>query len=154
MVLAERVIDDSATHNLTLVSCLERVQALSFPSQHHGFAVGARFRCIEGIPKRDRKVRFRLVRQSEHESDEHLFDLDTTWAAGLSTARLATNFQVLRLKRPETLRFRLDYKVGRTAWQHGSTCYLDVVERVLTDDERRALREEAKARGLPTDGLD
>ena len=134
MVLAERVIDDSTTHNLTLVSCLEQIQTLFFPAQHPGFAVAARFRCVDALPSRDRKVRFRLVRQSDHEPDEELFKLDTTWTAGHATTRLVTSFQFLRLKRPETLRFRLDHQVGRAAWQEGATCYLDIVQKTLSDE--------------------
>lgn len=154
MVLAERVIEDSTTHNLTIVSCLEQLQALSFPAQHNGFAVAARFRCAESPPKRERKVKMRLVRVSEHDPDEVISEVDSPWKAGVRTARWVMNFQFLRLKRAETLGFRLEYKLGRSAWQLGASSSLDVIQMELSDEHRQKLIEEFQARGLPTDSLD
>jgi len=153
MVLAERVLEDSATLNLTLVSCLERVLALSFPAQHHGFSVAARFRCLDVPPEKDGKVRMRLVRLSDHDPDEVISEADSTWQAGVRTARWVMNFQVLRLKRAETLRFRLDFKVGRAAWEQGPSVSLDVVQMELSDEQRQALTDELRARGLPPEVL-
>lgn len=153
MVLAERVIEDSATHNLTIVSCLEQINTFTFPAQHHGFAVAARFRCHDGPPERDCKVRMRLVRVSEHDPEEVVSEVDSTWQAGVRTARWVMNFRFLRLKRAETLRFRLDHKVGRAAWEQGPTSSLDIIQMELSDEQRQKLIEELQARGLPTDGL-
>ncbi len=117
MVPAEHVIEDSTTHNLSLVSCLERVQSFSFPAQHHGFAVAARFRCMDAPPAKARPMRMRLVRVSAHDPDEVIAEVDSTWQAGVRTARWVMNVPFLRLKRAETLQFRLQYQVGRAAWQ-------------------------------------
>lgn len=153
MVLAERVIEDSATHNLTIVSCLEQIQTLTFPAEHHGFAVAARFRCIEAPPEKDCNVRMRLVRLSDHDPDEVISEVDSTWQAGVRKARWIMNFRFLRLKRAETLRFRLEHQVGRAAWQQGPTSSLDIIHMDLSDEQRQKLIEELRARGLPTDGL-
>ncbi|MCB9779840.1 MAG: hypothetical protein H6742_14840 [Alphaproteobacteria bacterium] len=145
MVLAERVIEDSATGNLTIVSCLEQVRSLGFPAQHHGFAMAARFRCVDAPPERDGKLRMRLVRASDHDPDEVVAEVDSVWQAGERTARWVMRFRYLRLRRPETLRFRLDHKVGRAAWQEGPTATLDILELDLSDDERQALERELQA---------
>ncbi len=153
MVLAERVIEDSSNHTLTLVSCLEEIRTWVFPSQHHGFAVAARFRSQDGPPDKDHKLRMRLVRVSDHDPDEVIAEAETTWVAGLTTARWVMNFSVLRLKRPETLRFRIDHRLGRGGWQTGPSGSVDIVEVELTEQQRQKLLEELQARGLPTDGL-
>jgi hypothetical protein len=153
MVLAERVLDDSTTGNLTIVSCLERVQSLAFPAHHHGFAVAARFRCLGQAPESNCTVGMRLVRACESDPEEVISEAASEWQAGVDTARWVMNFHFLRLKRPETLQFRLEYRVGDGIWEHGATSYLDIKMMELTEEQRRALTEEFRARGFQMEGL-
>lgn len=154
LVLAERVIQDAYTNALTLVSCLDQVTAVRFPAQHHGFGVAARYRVDGEPPKKPTRVRFRLLRVSEVDPEETLSEFESVWEPGTQRSRIAVNFQFLRLKRAETLCFRVDHKVGNAAWQRGPSCMLDVVQVVLTPEEREAALLELRARGLPTTDLE
>lgn len=149
IVLAERVINDALTQNLTLVSCLEQIAALEFPAQHPGFAVAARYRCVGEPPERPVKVRYRLMRLCETDAPEVVVELEGDWGAGARRARVGTNFQFLRLKRPETVTFRMDHRVGSGSWVEGPACSLDVVQLRLTDEQRAALAAEMQRLGLP-----
>lgn len=149
LVLAERVINDALTQNLTLVSCVEQIAALEFPANHHGFAVAARYRCVGDPPARPVKVGYRLVRLCDIDPPETVTEMGGDWAAGARRARVATNFQVLRLKRPETVTFRIDHRVGTGKWTEGPSCSLDVVRLELTDDQREVLLAEMRRLGLP-----
>lgn len=153
LVLAERVINDSLGGNLTLVSCLYQVAAIQFPAQHHGFGVAGRFRCVGEPPKKPTRASVRLVRSSDADPEETVQEWDITWAPGTRCAHVGTNFQILRLRRPETVEFRVDHRIGRGAWQHGPTCSLDVLPMVLTDEQREAIRAELVTLGLPEDAL-
>lgn len=149
LVLAERVITDSFTQNLTLVSCLEQVAAVQFPMLHHGFGVAARYRCVGELPTKAAKVRYRLMRLCETDAAEVVGEFDGAWAAGTRRARIATNFQFLRLKRAEAITFRMDHRVGTGAWVEGPSCALDVVKLEVTPEQRAAFAAEAARLGLP-----
>lgn len=152
LVLAERVINDSLTQNLTLVSCLEQVAAADFPTVYPGFAVAARYRCVGPPPGEPVRVRYRLLRLCDTDAPETLAEYDGEWAPGTTRARIATNFQVLRLKRPETVTFRVDHRVGDGDWQEGPTCALEVVRLELTPEQRAALAAEARRLGIKVPG--
>lgn len=155
LVLAERVINDSLTQNLTLVSCLEQIAALSFPAQHAGFGIAAHYRCEGPAPEKAQKVRYRLLRLSEVDPPELISEFGGEWAAGTRRARIGTNFQYLRLKRQETLTFRMDHRVGNGHWVEGPSCAIDVVKLELTDEQRAELQANAARLGLllpPTGG--
>ncbi len=126
LVLAERVIEDAYTGNLTIVSCMEDLIAPMFPAVHNGFAVAARYRWIGVPPRRNRRWRIRLVRCSEHDGEEVVAEDGATWEAGRATSRWVIHFRMLRLRRPETLTFRMDHKVGRSAWQRGPSVTIEV----------------------------
>lgn len=149
LVLAERVINDSLTQNLTLVSCLEQVAAADFPTVHPGFAVAARYRCVGPPPVEPVRVRYRLLRLCDADAPETLAEYDGEWAPGTLRARIVTNFRVLRLKRPETVTFRVDHRVGDEDWEEGPSCALEVVRLELTPEQRAALAAEARRLGIP-----
>jgi hypothetical protein len=152
LVLAERVIVDSLTQNLTLVSCLEQVAALKFPAQHHGFGVAARYRCEGPPPTRAQRVRYRLMRLSEFDPPETISEFGGDWHAGDRRARIGTNFQLLRLKQPEVLSFRMDHRIGNGPWVQGPTCSIDVVTLELTPAQLAAMESEATRLGLVNPG--
>ncbi len=154
LVLAERVINDSMTQNLTLVSCLEQVAALTFPAQHAGFGVAARYRCEGPPPEKAQKVRYRLLRLSEAEPPETICEFNGVWEAGTRRGRIGTNFQLLRLKRAETLTFRMDHRVGNGPWVEGPSCAIDVVKLELTDEQRAQLQRDAARLGLGVPSTD
>jgi hypothetical protein len=77
---------------------------------------------------------------------------ESVWQAGVWTARWVMNFRVLRLKRAETLRFRLDHKEGNSAWEPGPTSSIDVVSLTMSEEDRQKLLEDLRARGLPAEG--
>lgn len=154
LVLAEKVLCDTATNNLTIVNCLDQVSALRFPAHYPGFAVAARLRSVGPPPARATKVTYRLLRLSEGAAPELLATMPGDWSPESDFGRVWINFQILRLLRPETLRFRLDYRVDDGAWVEGPSCSLDVLQLELSDDERASLRAERIARGLSTADLD
>ncbi len=154
IVVCERVIHDALTENLTLVSCLERVGALHFPATHANFGIAARYRCLDGAPPTPVDVHFRLVRVGEDAPEEELMRFVSSWGPGATRFRMGTNFQLLRLNKPELLTFRIDHSMDGAKWNLGPSCTLDVVRMKLTPQEREAMREQLIARGLPTDDLD
>lgn len=152
-VLAEKVLCDLGTRNLTLVNCLERVSALSFPAQHPNFAFAARYRRTGAAPTRATPVTYRLIRLSEGRDPEEVVQIPGTWTPEEDVGRTWVNFQLLRLFQPETIRFRLDHRIGKQHWTEGPTCSLEVARLTLNDEQRATLQEQLRARGLPTDGL-
>ncbi|MFM2161697.1 MAG: hypothetical protein RLZZ383_1209 [Pseudomonadota bacterium] len=140
MVLAERVIEDRATHSLTLVGCLSELRAPDFPALHHGFAVAARLRCRDRAPETDATVSFRLQRFSTNDPEQTILETSGTWPAGARSIQWVTNFQVLRLLRAETVHFRLDHRAGPGAWRRGPVAALDVLALGLSDEERAAVK--------------
>lgn len=153
LVLAERVIDDAISGNVTLVSCIQQVAAADFPAQHHGFGVAARFCCVGEPPDKPIPVSLRLVRRSATDAEEVVTDWNITWQAGTRRGQVATNFQVLRLRRPEIVEFRIDHRVGKGAWHSGPTCSIDVLHFEMTPAQREALQAQLAALGLPPDAL-
>jgi hypothetical protein len=148
MVVAERIIDDANTGTISLIACLEQISVYSFPYNQPGFGIAASFRCIGDPPESPMPLQFRIVRLSEYSDPETVFEADSTWAAGLSRARLAVSFQFLRLLRPETLSFRVEHRFGTGRWVQGNTCSLDVVQLKLSPEQELALRNELQAKGM------
>ncbi len=148
LVLAERVINDALTQNLTLVSCLEQIAAPSFPTHHQGFGVAARYRCVGEPPTEDVEASYRLVRLSASSEPEVVVTFEGTWPAGTCRARVATNFRYLRLTRPEVLTFRVDHRIGRGRWIEGPSSSIDIVKLELTPEQQAALAAEWKRLGL------
>lgn len=153
-VLCERVIEDAATRTLTLVGCLEQITAVVFPAKHPGFACAARFVWNGEPPAHPILVQYRLVRCSEHEADEVVSELTGEWTAGASSARVVISFRLLRLKRPERLRFRMEHRLNESAWIRSAEYSIDILKAQLTREERDALKSELEAHGLPTADLD
>ncbi len=149
LVLSERVINDSLTQNLTLVSCIEQIATPSFPSHHQGFAVAARYRCVGEPPPHDVEASYRLVRLSVSAAPEVLVTFNGAWPAGTRRARVATNFRFLRLTRPEVLTFRVDHRIGRGRWIEGPSSSIDIVKLELTLEQQAALAADWKRLGLP-----
>lgn len=154
LVLAERVIRDAVTGNVTLVSCFSQVAALAFPSQHHGFAVAVRYRCEGDAPARDTPVELRLVRCSTADGEEVVQEWHVEWPAGHRQLEVGTNFRVLRLRRAESVEFRVDSKVGRAGWRQGPTSVIEVVAMPITPEQRDQLTRALADKGLPADALE
>lgn len=126
VILAERILHDSLTDTVSAIGLVEVVAATEFPSQMFGFGVFARFRAAVA-PSVDVLVQFRVVRVSEHDGERAVADLDLLWKAGTSFARVATNFKILGLVRPERLRFRVDYRLDGADWVMGPATSVDIV---------------------------
>ncbi len=149
LVLAERVIDDALTGNITLVSCLGQVAAVDFPAQHHGFAIAARFSCAGKPPAAPTPVSFRLIRRSATDEEQCVTNWTVQWQPGTRVGHVGTNYQVLRLRRPEIIEFRIEHRVAEGTWHAGPTCSIDVLRLELTTEEREALATERASLGLP-----
>lgn len=154
LVLAERVIRDAGTGNVTLVSCFSQVAALAFPTQHHGFAVAVRYRCADAPPTANQPVQLRLVRHSEVDGEEVVQEWNVEWPAGHRQLEVGTNFRVLRLRRAESVVFRVDSKVGRSAWRPGPSSVIEVVAMPMTPEQRSALQKALAEKGLPANALE
>lgn len=127
LILAERYLHDSQTDALSLIHCIEAVAAPTFPARHPNFAVFARYRLDDDPPNVPVPVDFRLMRVSAIDGEELIAEFPGSWAAGTTRARIATNFQYLRLKQPERLLFRIDHRVSGGEWLAGPSCAVDVV---------------------------
>lgn len=127
LVVAERVIHDSQTANVTLSFVLETISSHEFPVFYPHFGVFGRFRWTGVLPTEDVPVSFRLFRVSEHEPEQQLLELDGVWRRNSRYAQIITNFEMLRLFRPELLTFRLDFRVASEIWQSGPECSVDIV---------------------------
>ncbi|MBN2797838.1 MAG: hypothetical protein JXX28_01710 [Deltaproteobacteria bacterium] len=139
LVLCEQVLADQHTGQLSLMNCLEQVSAPSFPAHHPRFAVSALYRWSGDPPESAVPLSYRLIRQTEVEGEEVLVELPGEWRAGTRTARVYVNVQVLRLRRAEEIRFRLDHRIGEEDWQTGPVGTLRVDQ---LPSPRPLLREE------------
>lgn len=128
LVLAERVVHDSQSDQVSLFGCLEVIAAPAFPSAHPGFGVFARYRCEGEPPTEDVEVAFRVVRCSAHDGEEVVLEMPVRWRAHTRYARVGSNFAMLRVHRPEWLLFRIDHRVGEQGWQPGLSTSLDIIE--------------------------
>lgn len=143
-VLCEQVLRDAGTQQLTLVNCLEQVSATSFPAHHPRFAFAAQFTC-DAPPEHDRKVTYRFVRRGEEGEEEQVAEIQGVWPTTTRIARVYLNFHILRLRRPETLAFRLDYQVDRGRWHRGPTAELVSQHLPLPPEARAELEARIKA---------
>lgn len=135
LILSERVVVDAFSQHVSVQHCLETLQASEFPSFHSGFGIFSRYRVEGPTPEHATGVDFRLVRVSEADGEEVIAEYPGTWAAGSKRARIATNFRLLRLKRPEQLLFRVDHRLQGTDWVPGPTCALDIEQAKPTRDD-------------------
>lgn len=138
-VLCEQVLHDQQTSGLTLINCLDQVAAITFPANHPRFAFAAKYRWDGPALSAEAQVAYRLVRLSEHEDDEVVTELTGTWKPGSRRARVFINFHQLRLKRPETIGFRLDSRWDGGRWEEGPIGSVDVLQLELTPEQREAL---------------
>lgn len=137
LVLCQRVIEDQATHNLTLVDCLDRLQVPSFPWNHGGFAFAAYF-SRDGADDAG-EYEFRLVRLSEGQDDRIVFHDTGTWPEEVDRMRAYVNFQMLQATHPEVIRFRIDWRAPKRRWTHGPAVPLRVEQLPLTPELRAEL---------------
>lgn len=127
LILAERVVHDSFTGLVSALQCVEEIQSSAFPAQHPGFAVFARYRLEGEPPTAPRPVAFRLVRSTEVDGESVVVEYPGEWAPETTRARIATNFTVLQLHRPERVWFRVDHRLDGGPWVPGPTCPIDIV---------------------------
>lgn len=137
LVLCQRVIEDQATRNLTLVDCLDQVQVPRFPWDHGGFAFAAYFSRDGDEDAGD--VEFRLVRMADGQEDRVVFQDTGTWPLGVERMRAYANFQILRVNRPEVARFRIDWRRPRYRWTHGPTLPLRLQQLLLSPEQQAEL---------------
>jgi hypothetical protein len=148
LILAERVIQDSATGGLTVVSCLSRLAASDFPTLHSGFAVAARY-CREGAASIEAEsLTFRLLREEDGAAAEEVLRTSASARPGAQDLHIHVNFRFLRLKAPGGLRFRLQLQTAEGSWEEGPTSQLWVERLELSQEQRASLRAEAKRLGL------
>jgi len=119
LVLCERVIEDSQTGNLTLVNCLDQVQAWSIPSTLPGFGFAARFSRDTFEVEEEGTYQFRLMRHGGSGEDMLVVETSGTLDADALCIRVFFNFAVLRLFAEETVTFRIDWRQAGQRWRHG-----------------------------------
>jgi hypothetical protein len=149
LVLAERVIHDSLSGNLSVVSCLSAVATVAFPSTHPGFAVAARFVCVGERPSGPVPLHFRLIRLCDADPPELVIEFQGELTAGATWLQVAENFLHLRLKRPERVTFRMDHHQPGQDWVEGPRCSLDILRLELAPEQQAHLAAEAQRLGLP-----
>lgn len=149
-VLCEREILDANTHQMSLIGCLEQVSALEFPSLRHGFACVAQYRWVGEPLSAERGIEHRIWRLSEHEPPEQILSCAGRWSPVSPRLRFRANFGFLRLKRVETLRFRLDHRLDGGEWEEGPTVSLDIEQLHISKEQLQQFEAEMSARGLPT----
>ncbi len=135
----ERVVQDQHTHNVTLVSCLEQVSALQFPSMHYGFAVAARLAWQGPLPTSDLDLKYRVLRFSDTDEEQVITEGSMAWEASTRRGRVLCSFPALRLRRPEVIRFRIEFCQPDGDWQTVGACSIDVGLLEMTDEERQDL---------------
>lgn len=153
-VLAGQVLCDRLTNQLTILNVLDGVSALTFPTQHPGFAFAARYRWEGELPPTPQPVAYRLVRESEGRAPQTVCELSGDWSNTSRMGRVYQNFKVLRLFQPEIIQFRLDHRIGEGPWEEGPRATVEVKRLALSDDERAQLVAQMAELGLSTDGLD
>ena len=139
-VLCERVIEDTQSGNLTLVNCLDQIQAWSVPSTMPGFAIAARFTRDGAEDNEDGTYEFRLIRKSEIGGEDIVMPIGAELGPGNSVLRVFVNFAVIRLFREETIKFRLDFRKVGQRWRHGPSVPLRVTLQPL--EYRQNMAEE------------
>jgi hypothetical protein len=129
MVLCERLLHDSLTGQISLIACLREVGAVDFPSEQPGFAFVAQL-ASESVENEAKPLEVRLWRLSKVDGDEVVFRQEMEWSAGSRTCQVGSSFQVLRLRQPEVLGFRLDWRMASAAWHKGPVVTLEVRQQV------------------------
>ncbi|MCB9737703.1 MAG: hypothetical protein H6747_00425 [Deltaproteobacteria bacterium] len=142
-VACARVIVDQQTGEWSLIDVIERVMALQFPAQHQRFAIAARV-STEAAPGEDLSLRYRVVRTSDADGEQTILESRGRWLAGTDRGRFHANFAVLRLFRPERLRFRVDVATDDGPWQMGATTSIDVAQMELTAEQAAQFESEMK----------
>lgn len=150
LVPCERVLVDAQSGNVTLVDCLDQVNAAFFPSEHPRFAVAAKFRWTgTEPPPEDLTVHYRLVRGSPHAPEEIIAEVEGAWRAGTLRARVNFAFMFLRLVRAEPMELRADHRIGQGDWVIGPSSFVDIAPMDLTPEQRAELRAALLAQGQP-----
>ena len=126
LVLCERVIEDAQSGSLTLVNCLDQVQAWSVPSTLPGFGFAARFSRDAEDPEDEGAYAFRFMRIGEVGAAIKVVETQGQIDGATQTLRVFFNFAMLRLFREETIRFRIDWRRPAQKWHHGPTVPLSV----------------------------
>lgn len=135
LVLCERVIEDTQSGGLTLVNCLDQVQAWSVPSTLPGFGFAARFSRDGEDPSDAGPYEFRFVRIGGSGAVEPVVETEGRIEDATQTLRVFFNFAMLRLFREEVIRFRIDWRRPAQRWHRGPMVPLRVV---LAPPEDRA----------------
>ncbi len=118
-VLCERVIEDLATRNLTLVGTLNDVFAPAFPAQHPWFACAARLRRSPGAAAIGDAWTFRVCRGDVGRAPQVVAEFAGQWPAEHVTTHVYANFPGLRLMEPGEIAFWLEWRAGEGAWTAG-----------------------------------
>lgn len=145
-VLCEQVLCDRQNSNLTLLNCLDRVSAFTFPADHARFAFAARFRWTGAEPANGAMVHYQVVRYSAQDAEEVVSSLHGAWAVGALRSRTYVNFHLLRLRRPETIWFRIDWRMDGGEWVRGPSVPIEVAQMEMTAEMREQLAKLALER--------
>lgn len=141
LIPCRSAIQDVNTLNVTLVDCLEQVDALAFPAMHHGFALASRLVWRGEPPSETLAFEYRLVRFSDIDAEEVIFAGKMAWQAHTTRGRILCGFPAVRLRRPEVLHFRLDVREPDQAWRPLAGCSIDVHLADMPEEDRDALLE-------------
>ena len=139
LVLCEQVLQDQGSRRLTLVNALDQVPVLRVPVLHPQFAVAAQLHW-DGERPADARYDYRIVRFSDSDAEEPIFQATSEWPDDRSHMKLFQNYGVLRIRAYGTLWFRLDLRVaGSSRWRKGTPVPVGVVPVPLSDEERAEL---------------
>lgn len=128
-VLCEKVLVDAESGALTLVSCLEQLEARVFPSVKHGFAFAAKYRWDGALPAAVVELEYRWSRLSQTGEVESSLLIPGHWTPDMKSTRVYVNFEGIELKRPGVVFFRLDHRIAGRRWSLGHPLPLDILER-------------------------
>ncbi len=148
MVLCERVVRDTDSSELSLRGLLDGVAVPELPALHNRFAFVARLRRGDGeVGHLELECRF--MRCCEADGELEVFQLGLDWPPEAHFARVYHNFAILKLRRPERLTFRLDYRrKGVEAWSVGPSAVLEVQRSELSAQQAADLAKVFESAGL------
>ena len=125
LVLCEKAVQDTFSGTLSIFTCLEKIRALEFPTEHPNFMMVAQLRS-DTPPTETLPVHFRVVRWSKTDGESIVQEFNGRWQADKKRSRVVVGFRGVRLLREETIWFRIDWQFGDEAWQTGRASPLDV----------------------------
>lgn len=145
LILCERALVDQHSGSLSLIHCIEQISAMDLPTLHPNVTFVAHYSCVGDAPDEQIQLEYRLVRFSAVDAEGEVHRFKGVWQPGVRRGRVLTRFSVIRLRRPETVWFRLDHREVGKKWKKGATVWVDVVALEVTPAQRAKFRADMKA---------